>query len=65
MIFDETNEIVPIRISFQQQKSHLAPKRLEDAGFELSENDTPEDGNCLIHALRDQMRYIVIFFYLS
>ena len=37
------------------QKNHLSIVRLKEAGFQLS-NDTLEDGNCLIHALKDQMR---------
>ena len=37
------------------QKNHLSIVRLKEAGFQLS-NYTLEDGNCLIHALKDQMR---------
>ena len=37
------------------QKNHLAIVRLKEAGFQLS-NNTLEDGNCLIHALKDQMK---------
>ena len=37
------------------QKNHLSTVRLKEAGFQLS-NYTLEDGNCLIHALKDQMR---------
>ena len=38
------------------QKNNLSIVRLKEAGFQLS-NSTPGDGNCLIHALKDQMRY--------
>ena len=37
------------------QKNNLSIVRLKEAGFQLS-NYTLEDGNCLIHALKDQMR---------
>ena len=41
------------------QKTYLANVRLQEAGFQ-SRNYTPEDGNCFIHALKDQMRYCVL-----
>ena len=44
---------------FSYQKIHLSNVRLKEAGFQLS-NSTPGDGNCLIHALKDQMRYYMI-----
>ena len=44
---------------FSYQKMHLSNARLKEAGFQLS-NSTPGDGNCLIHALKDQMRYYMI-----
>ena len=40
---------------YLNQKNHLSIVRLKEAGFQLS-NYTLEDGNCLIHALKDQMR---------
>ena len=45
----------PLRLSYNQQKIQLAPGRLQDSGFKSSK-DTPADGNCFIHALKDQMR---------
>ena len=42
-------------LQFNDQKALLSANRLKNAGFQLS-NNTPEDGNCLIHALKDQMR---------
>ena len=45
----------PNCLSYQDQKALLSAARLKNAGFQLS-NNTPEDGNCLIHALKDQMR---------
>ena len=46
----------PLRLSYHQQKTMLAPDRLKDGGFKITEPPTPEDGNCLIHALKTQMR---------
>ena len=48
---------------FSYQKIHLSNVRLKEAGFQLS-NSTPGDGNCLIHALKDQMRYYMIHLYI-
>ena len=45
----------PKCLTYQDQRALLAAARLKNAGFQLS-NNTPEDGNCLIHALKDQMR---------
>ena len=42
-------------LPYHDQRALLAAARLKNAGFQLS-NNTPEDGNCLIHALKDQMR---------
>ena len=42
-------------LPYHDQRVLLAAARLKNAGFQLS-NNTPEDGNCLIHALKDQMR---------
>ena len=42
-------------LQFNDQKALLSANRLKNAGFQLS-NNTPVDGNCLIHALKDQMR---------
>ena len=57
--FDEVNEEpnhdYPKCLSYQDQKELLSAARLKEAGFQLS-NNTLEDGNCLIHALKDQMR---------
>ena len=52
---EEPNHIYPKRLSYCDQKVLLSAARLKNAGFQLS-NSTPEDGNCLIHALKDQMR---------
>ena len=53
---DEPNmDYYPKYLTYQDQKALLAAARLKNAGFQLS-NNTPEDGNCLIHALKDQMR---------
>ena len=52
---EEPNPNYPKSLSYRDQKALLSAARLKDAGFQLS-NDTPEDGNCLIHALKDQMR---------
>ena len=58
--FDKVNEeqnqnYPPNFLSYSDQKALLSAARLKNAGFQLS-TDTPEDGNCLIHALKDQMR---------
>ena len=42
-------------LPYQDHKALFSAARLKKAGFQLS-NNTPEDGNCLIHALKDQMR---------
>ena len=42
-------------LPYHDQRVLLAAARLKNAGFQLS-NNTPGDGNCLIHALKDQMR---------
>ena len=42
-------------LPYQDHKALFSAARLKNAGFQLS-NKTPEDGNCLIHALKDQMR---------
>ena len=47
------------RKSYEDQKTDLAPKRLEEVGFK-TRPETPEDGNCLIHAVLDQMRFVII-----
>ena len=52
---EEPNHDFPKCLPYRDQKSLLSVARLKKAGFELS-NNTPEDGNCLIHALKDQMR---------
>ena len=55
----ETTEDEPIvkqiRMPYHQQKTELAPERLREAGFKERE-ETPGDGNCFIHALKEQMR---------
>ena len=58
--FDKINEepnqnYPPNFLTYSYQKALLSAARLKNAGFQLSTN-TPEDGNCLIHALKDQMR---------
>ena len=58
--FDKINEepnqnYPPNFLTYSYQKALLSAARLKNAGFQLS-TDTPEDGNCLIHALKDQMR---------
>ena len=52
---EESNHDYPENLTYLDQKALLSAARLKEAGFQLS-NDTPEDGNCLIHALKDQMR---------
>ena len=52
---EEPNHDYPKSLPYRDQKALLSAARLKEAGFQLS-NDTPEDGNCLIHALKDQMR---------
>ena len=52
---EESNHNYPEYLTYLDQKALLSATRLKEAGFELSK-DTPEDGNCLIHALKDQMR---------
>ena len=52
---EESNHDYPKHLPYQDQKALLSAARLKEAGFQLS-NKTPEDGNCLIHALKDQMR---------
>ena len=52
--FDKINPNQKV-LTFNDQKALLSANRLKNAGFQLS-NNTPEDGNCLIHALKDQMR---------
>ena len=52
---EEPNHDYPKCLSYRDQKALLSESRLKNAGFQLS-NNTPEDGNCLIHALKDQMR---------
>ena len=58
--FDKINEepnqnYPPNFLTYSDQKALISAARLKNAGFQLS-TDTPEDGNCLIHALKDQMR---------
>ena len=50
-----SNHNYPEYLTYLDQKALLSATRLKEAGFQLS-TDTPEDGNCLIHALKDQMR---------
>ena len=50
-----SNHNYPEYLTYLDQKALLSATRLKEAGFELSKH-TPEDGNCLIHALKDQMR---------
>ena len=38
----------------------LTPVRLENAGFCLKE-ETPGDGNCWIHAILNQMKYVYVY----
>ncbi len=40
-----------------EQGAVFVKNRLDEAGFQLSESqpNTPKDGNCLVHAVRDQM----------
>ena len=52
---EEPNHDYPKCLPYHDQKALLSAARLKNAGFQLS-NNTPEDGNCLIHALKDQMR---------
>ena len=52
---DKPNHDYPNCLPYRDQKALLSAARLKNAGFQLS-NNTPEDGNCLIHALKDQMR---------
>ena len=52
---EESNHNYPDYLTYLDQKALLSATRLKEAGFQLS-TDTPEDGNCLIHALKDQMR---------
>ena len=52
---EEPNHDYPKCLPYQDQRALLSAARLKNAGFQLS-NNTPEDGNCLIHALKDQMR---------
>ena len=52
---EESNHNYPDYLTYLDQKALLSATRLKEAGFQLSK-DTPEDGNCLIHALKDQMR---------
>ena len=53
---DEPNmDYHPKCLTYQDHRALLAAARLKNAGFQLS-NNIPEDGNCLIHALKDQMR---------
>ena len=52
---EDPNHDYPKCLPYRDQKALLSAARLKNAGFQLS-NNTPEDGNCLIHALRDQMR---------
>ena len=40
---------------FYEQKILLAPIRLQEAGF-IMRPETPEDGNCFLWALLDQIR---------
>ena len=46
------------RKDYADQKAE-APKRLKSVGFKLRE-ETPEDGNCFIHAVLDQMRLVIM-----
>ena len=46
------------RKDYAEQKAE-APKRLKSVGFKLRQ-ETPEDGNCFIHAVLDQMRFVII-----
>ena len=46
------------RKDYVEQKAE-APKRLKSVGFKLRQ-ETPEDGNCFIHAVLDQMRFVII-----
>ena len=45
-------------LSYVEQKAE-APKRLKSVGFQLRQ-ETPGDGNCFIHAVLDQMRFVII-----
>ena len=45
------------RISYPEAKKTLTKPRLEQAGFELSD-ETKDDGNCIPRAILDQMRYV-------
>ena len=55
---DQTNNGTDLllRLPYHQQKTLLAPKRLKTVGFKETKPPTPEDGNCFIHALKEQMR---------
>ena len=45
----------PKKLSFSEAKA-LTQSRLSEIGMKLSKEPTPEDGNCLIHGILDQMR---------
>ena len=42
-------------LPYYQQKTLVAPERLKTVGFRETKPPTPEDGNCFIHSLKDQM----------
>ena len=52
---EKSNNNYPEYLTYLDQKARLSAPRLKEAGFQLSK-ETPDDGNCLIHALKDQMR---------
>ena len=52
---EKSTEVQQERLSYHEQKIQLVPERLRNAGFQLSSH-TPEDGNCFLHGLKDQMR---------
>ena len=52
---EKSNHNYPEYLTYLDQKARLSATRIKEAGFQLSK-ETPDDGNCLIHALKDQMR---------
>ena len=56
---DLNSEVILGRLPYHEAKEQLTKPRLDEEGFKLSNVETPSDGDCFLHGILDQMRYVI------
>ena len=59
LIEPSTSKNRPMSLAYAERV--LAKPRLNESGFKLSKEKTPKDGNCFLHGILDQIRYVQLY----